>query len=411
MPRSHRRPDVSPWADAGSARRTYPERVTWLLRRRDPLLAAAFLVYGMAELVAGGDYEGRPEWPGAWPLPLVGLVLMTVPLAWRRSRPTASCAVVFATVAAYSLAVGAVEATSLFLAVLVACFSGTAYARRPWLVVGMAAAAMAAHDAVDPAVHGPGDWFWSAGFVAVALLLGAAVRTRQIRIFSLERDAERREREQQERVAQATAAERAAIARELHDIVAHAVSVIVVQAQAGVRSVRDDPDTTERLLETIETTGRSALDDLRRLLRLLSVEGQPVDPSPGLAHLADLVDRFRGAGLAVELELPDPLPRLSTAADLAAYRLVQEALTNTVRHAPGAPAGVVVACNGAEVEVSVTDAGSSSPPRDDLGAGRGLIGMRERVGLAGGRLLECGPTGQGFRVRAVLPQADEVAYA
>jgi signal transduction histidine kinase len=390
---------------------SYPERVSRLLRHRDPLLAAAFLVYGMAELAAGGDYEGRPEWPGPWPLALLAVVLMTVPLAWRRSRATASCAVVFGTVTAYSLAIGAVEATSLFLAVLVSCFSGTAYARRPWLVVGMAAAAMAAHNAVDPAVHGVGDWFWSAGFVAVALLLGAAVRTRQIRIFSLERDAERREREYRERVAEATAAERAAIARELHDIVAHAVSVIVVQAQAGVRSVRDDPDTAERLLTTIETTGRSALDDLRRLLRLLSVEGETVDPSPGLAHLDGLVDRFRDAGLAVELVLPEPLPGLSTAADLAAYRLVQEALTNTVRHAPGSPARVVVTTNSAEVEVTVTDSGSHSPPHDDLGTGRGLIGMRERVALAGGRLLECGPTGHGFRVRAALPLADEVAYA
>jgi signal transduction histidine kinase len=286
---------------------------------------------------------------------------------------------------------------------LVAVFSGTAYARRPSLVLVVAVVALTLHNLADPSVRTVADWFWSAGFLAVAVLLGGAVRSRQLRIVALEQDADTLARQYDERVAEATAAERAAIARELHDIVAHAVSVIVVQAQAGIRSADDDPVTTRMLLATIETTGRSALDDLRRLLQLLRADGEPVPASPGLHQLPALVDGFRRAGVSVSLHLPDHLPELSGVADLAAYRLVQEALTNTVRHTAGASARVEVVAHDASVEILVEDDGgaSSSPSLD--GSGRGLIGMRERVALAGGDILETGPGERGFRVRARLP--------
>ncbi len=373
-----------------------------LVRRRDPLLAGALLVFGLAELLLHEHYQGRPAWPGPTAASIVEACLLTTPLCWRRSHATRSSLAVLATVAVWSPVFGAVEATAGFLALLVSVFSGTAYARRPALVLGVAALALALHNAADPSVRTVVDWFWSAGFLAVAVLLGGAVRTRQLRIVSLERDAGTLAREYDERVAAATTAERAAISRELHDIVAHAVSVIVVQAQAGSRSLDDDPETTRSLLSTIETTGRSALEDLRRMLRVLSDDGPAVDPAPGLATVAALVDGFRDAGVAVDLELPDGLPRLSGAADLAAYRLVQEALTNAVRHAPGAATRVKVRVEGATVEVVVEDAGRGGPA-STTGAGRGLIGMRERVGLAGGALVEAGPTGHGFRVWARLP--------
>ena len=374
-----------------------------LVARRDELLAAALLAFGLAELLQREVYQGRAAWPGPWGAGLAQVVLLTAPLAWRRRRPAASAIVVMASAAVASLAWGAAESTAAFLAMLVALFSGTAYARRPAPVVAACLAGLAVHNAVDPSVASVVDWFWSAGFAVVAVLLGAAVRSRQLRIVSLTHHSDRLAREYDERVAAATAAERAAIARELHDVVAHAVSVIVIHAQAGSRAVDDDPATASRLLDTIEATGRSALADLRRLLRLLSSEDAPVDPSPGLAQLESLVAGFRLAGLDVALALPEPLPALSGAADLAAYRLVQEALTNTLRHAPRASAAVVAAVTEGGLELAVEDDGRGGPAPTSPGTGRGLIGMRERVTMAGGTLLESAPTGHGFRVRARLP--------
>jgi signal transduction histidine kinase len=378
-----------------------------LLRYRDTVLAVALLVFGLAELAFGETYQGRPAWPGPPWAAVVEACLLTLPLAVRRSRPMFSCCLVFGSVAVFSIAFGAVESTAGFLAMLVAAFSGTAYARRPYVVLVVACVALALHNIADPSVRTVADWFWSAGFLAVAVLLGGAVRTRQLRIVTLERHADTLAREYDERVAEATAAERAAIARELHDIVAHAVSVIVVQAQAGIRSVDDDPGTTRMLLSTIETTGRSALDDLRRLLELLRAEGEPVPASPGLHQLTALVDGFRRAGVSVSLSLPEEFPHLSGVADLAAYRLVQEALTNTVRHAAGASVRVEVVVDQPSVEILVEDDGHGSPPTSLDGSGRGLIGMRERVALAGGDLLESGPAPTGFRVRARLPVGEE----
>ena len=376
-----------------------------LFRRRDPLLAGALLVFGMAELVLHESYQGRPAWPGPTAASAVEACLLTIPLAWRRARATPSSLVVLGTVIVWSPVFGAVEASAGFLALLVAVFSGTAYARRPALVLVVAALALTLHNLADPSVRTVVDWFWSSGFLAVAVLLGGAVRTRQLRIVSLEQDADVLAQEYDERVAAATAAERSAISRELHDIVAHAVSVIVVQAQAAARSLDDDPETTRMLLSTIETTGRSALEDLRRLLRLLSDDDATVDPAPGLASVPGLVQGFRDMGVGVELDLPEQLPRLSGAADLAAYRLVQESLTNAVRHAPGAAVRVRVAVEGEQVEVLVEDDGGAATrhPSAFEGTGRGLIGMRERVTLAGGTLLATGPTGHGFRVWARLP--------
>jgi signal transduction histidine kinase len=378
-----------------------------LIARRDELLAAALFAFGLAELMLSETYQGRAAWPGPWWAGLAQVCLLTVPLAWRRRAPLASSLTILAAVAVSSLLWGAAESTAAFLSILVTVFSGTAYARQPRLVVVAAVASLAVHNLRDPSVATVVDWFWSAGFLVVAVLLGAAVRSRQLRIVSLQEDAETLSREYDERVAAATAAERAAIARELHDVVAHAVSVIVIQAQAGSRAVEDDdPTTAHGLLDTIESTGRSALADLRRLLRLLSTEDTPVDPSPGLAHLDSLVDGFEATGLQVSLSVPHPLPTLSGAADLAVYRLVQEALTNTLRHAEATQVVVDVTARSRVLDVVVEDDGHSRATPTTDGTGRGLIGMRERVTMAGGSLLETQPTGHGFRVRAQLPLED-----
>lgn len=397
--------DPMPGAGFGA----YPDRVDGLRRglvsSRDELLAAGLLAFALAELLLGEDYQGRAAWAGPMWAGLLQVALLTVPLAWRRRAPLASSLSILVAVAASSLLWGAAESTAAFLSILLTVFSGTAHARRPRLVVLAASASLAVHNLRDPSVATVVDWFWSAGFLAVAVLLAIAVRTRQLRIVALQEDAEILSGEYDERVAAATAAERAAIARELHDVVAHAVSVIVIQAQAGSRAVEDDAATARELLNTIESTGRSALADLRRLLRLLSTDDPPVDPSPGLAHLDSLVAGFQGTGLEVSVLLPDPLPTLSGAADLAAYRLVQEALTNTLRHAAATRVSIRVAVQAAALEITVEDDGQASHPSQTTdGSGRGLIGMRERVMMAGGSLLEACSTGHGFRVRAQLPR-------
>lgn len=388
---------------------------TRLLIHRDEILAVGLWGFGLAELVGHEVYQGREAWPGPWPAGLAQVCLLTLPLAWRRRAPLTSTVVIMTAVAGSSVWWGAAESTAAFLAMLVTVFSGVAYARRPWIAVAVSVAAVAVHNAYDPSVVSVVDWFWSAGFTVVAMLLGAAVRSRQTRIATLTQDAESAAREYDDRVAAATAAERAAIARELHDVVAHAVSVIVIHAQVGERAVDDDPETVRKMLGSIEASARSAMDDLRRLLRLLSVEDTPLDPSPGLAQLDALAAGFRDAGLAVSLDLPEPLPPLSGAADLAAYRLVQEALTNTLRHAPGARASVRATVRDGALELVAEDDGPGVAAGDEgpglvasptSGSGRGLIGMRERVSMAGGTVLAIGPSGDGFRVRARLPLTD-----
>ncbi|QTR06229.1 sensor histidine kinase [Saccharothrix algeriensis] len=216
------------------------------------------------------------------------------------------------------------------------------------------------------------------------------------------------ERDQQARLA--VGEERSRIARELHDVVAHAVSVMVVQADGAGYAIKSNPAMAEAAMRTIADTGRQALTELRGLLGVLRSEdrsGTQWAPQPGAADLTDLVENLRVAGLPVRLEVAGDLSALPTGLGLGVYRIVQEALTNTLKHAgSGASAVVRVAQVGEQVELEVADDGFGTP--HDLVAvsgGNGLIGMRERAGVLGGAL-EAGPNpGGGWRVRAVLPLA------
>ena len=201
----------------------------------------------------------------------------------------------------------------------------------------------------------------------------------------------------------AVAYERARIARELHDLVAHSMAVIVLQSQAAERVLDGDPAATRRALGAIEKTGRQGLVELRRMLDVLLVEeAESVDPRPGLDQLEELADRVRHAGLTVRVAVHGDARPLEPGMDLSAYRIVQEALTNVLKHAGRAATAVDVTYHRGSVELCVTDDGAATMSAPS-GQGRGLIGMRERALLFGGSL-EAGPapTG-GFRVRAVLP--------
>jgi signal transduction histidine kinase len=239
-------------------------------------------------------------------------------------------------------------------------------------------------------------------FIAAAWILGDNVRTKRAYYRELEERAERLEREREENVRRAAADEQERIARELHDVIAHSVSVMVVQAAAANDVFERQPERAREALRSIEESGRSALTELRRLLGIVRThERGRLDPQPGLAALEELIEQVRATGLEVELELDGELGELPSGVDLSAYRIVQEALTNTLKHAQATHAQVRLGRRAHELAIEVTDDGAG--PGKESANGHGLIGMQERVALLGG-VLETGPgESGGFAVRARFP--------
>jgi signal transduction histidine kinase len=209
--------------------------------------------------------------------------------------------------------------------------------------------------------------------------------------------------EQRELQAQAAVAvERGRIARELHDVIAHNVSMIVVQAGAAARVLEGEQPNVRGALEAIETTGRETVDEMRRLLGVLrrAEDDQALAPQPGLAALDTLVEQVREAGLPVDLKVEGTPTQLPPGLDLSAYRIAQEALTNALKHAGPAHAALTVTYARETVELEIRDDGAGSGSGG--GTGHGLVGMRERVALWGGKL-HVGPEADGWVVRASLP--------
>jgi signal transduction histidine kinase len=243
--------------------------------------------------------------------------------------------------------------------------------------------------------------------IVVVLGLGDWSRTRHRYAAAIEENARLLEAERDDRARRAVEDERERIARELHDIVTHHVSVIVIQAGAGLTALDRRPEQARTALEAIDRTSREALTDMRRMLGMLG-DSPGADearaPMPGLERLGELIEEVRAAGLPVELSIDGVRRPLDVGVELAAYRIVQEALTNALKHARGARAAVRLAYEPRAIDIEVTDQGGTG--RRDLGetgsGGRGLIGMRERVAAYGGDL-EAGPTPTGFRVHARLP--------
>jgi signal transduction histidine kinase len=215
------------------------------------------------------------------------------------------------------------------------------------------------------------------------------------------------EEEQQERARVAVAAERARIARELHDVISHNVSVMVLQAAAGADVFATHPERAREALGSIETAGREALAELRRLLSVVDAsadEGAGLAPPPGLSRLPELVERVRATGLDVSVTVTGDERELPAGIDFSAYRIVQEALTNTLKHGHAATARVDVRFGEQMLDVQIVDDGTAAARADArTGRGHGLIGMRERAAVFGGEL-QAGPRSQGgFVVRASIP--------
>ncbi|HEX6235338.1 MAG TPA: histidine kinase [Jiangellaceae bacterium] len=384
----------------------------WL--QRHPVVPDAALAAGLFALLTLPSAVGYD--PG-WPHLVLGGVMFAA-LVFRRVRPVESFAVVALT-GLVQWIVG-VTLSPVDGAVLLALYSIAAYgprwASRLGLAVGVLGAVLASQRYV---LVGGGSGSFVTGVMlytaaaAGAWALGDVRGLRQAYVTELLERARQAERERDQRAQIAAAEERARIAREMHDVGAHNLSVIVVQADGGRYAAQDDPQSAVSALETISTTGRRALAEMRRLLGILRTGGDAPDgdpqpgPQPGLDQVSDLLDSFRDAGLPVDLHVIGVPRELAEGQSLAAYRAVQEALTNVLKHAgPQARATVQLTYAGEILHIQVTDDGRGAATPD--GDGHGLSGMRERLAMYGGRL-DAGPaTGGGWRVAADLPYANGV---
>ena len=335
-------------------------------------------------------------------------LLWTLPLLWRRRYPLGAPVLVFATLAAEAFLPGDVTTESsvnAFALIGTFCVAGTHPDPRYALLGGgagfVAISSIVLNDA-DESTRQTAVAIFCLG--AAAWALGRALAERGRRAEVLEARAERVEREHEA----AVLSERARIAGELHDVIAHSVSVMTIQAGAARLMLDEDPQRAREPLEAVEETGHQALGEMRRLLGILrgGDEGERA-PQPGLAHLDALMEQVRSAGLPVELVREGTWKPVSPGVDLAAFRIVQEALTNVLKHAPGASASVLLRYAGGQLELEVTNGAGDRNGAGAESGGYGLIGMRQRVALYGGEL-ESGPRPDGgYRVAARIPLAEE----
>ena len=369
----------------------------------------------------------RPDGSDPTALILVLIALGAVVLLLRRHRPLLTAGAMAALMVACTSLTGTVGGFDLGMALAVYAVAARYPARVAWLVLlgldAVGAAAMWLWQVPVDTTRAPGPEavvatgelvsqmriISTSGLAVMSLLaiaIGISVRNRRLHVADLiERgNALARDRDQQAQLARA--AERSRIAREMHDVVAHSLSVMIALADGAGAALERAPDRSRKALDELSATGRSALADMRRVLGVLTEEDAPLTPQPGSPDLGELVERFRTAGLVVRTAgLADPLPA-DTGLQLAIYRIVQESLTNALRHAPGTlRVDVTLRSLPGHVEVEVVDHGATVPVQDAGGAGRGLVGMRERAGVYGGTI-EAGPWNDGWRVRAALPWKD-----
>jgi len=351
-------------------------------------------------LAVGADLQLLSEEPFAW-RGLLPVSFTCLPLVLRRRYPLAAHAVQIAAAVLTARQPVALSLVAIFIGVYsVAVYSRWRWPYLVWLVIGAATLGILFPESAPsmPAwalqlVGGFGLW-----------LAGNSVRQRGLRAAMLEERAKQLERERELSMRVARADERERIARELHDVVAHSVSIMVVQAGAARTLIGTQPRQSVDALLAVESSGREALRELRHLLGLLTApdDGPALAPQPGLDQLQPLLARMAQAGLPVELQVHGRQRPLPAGLDLTAYRIVQEALTNVLKYATGARTEIRLDFSEDELALEVTDSGGV-PSNGASGSGRGLIGMRERVSMYGGEL-DVGPIAEGgFRVRARLP--------
>jgi signal transduction histidine kinase len=336
-------------------------------------------------------------------------IALCVPFVFHRRFPVAAitvacCALVLYAVGRYSAYPG------LPIFVLVAGISLHSTRRKALLAAGLGAVALSVGVWLQPErVATASTWVASLLAVAVAWLWGENLRNRRARWAAMEERARRLEAEREERDRQAVTDERLRIARELHDVVAHSMSVIAVQSGVANHVIDSRPAQARQALATIEATSRSALVELRRLLGVLRQGDDPVaslEPNPGMAEIGRLAEQIRSAGVEVELKVEGEPGDLPPGVDLSAFRIAQEGLTNVLKHGGGV-ARMLVRYSPGAVAVEIADDGRAGTVDEAAGegTGHGLIGMRERVAVFGGELTAGPVPGGGYRMAARLPYA------
>ena len=380
--------------------------------RRSPVRDAVYAVVMTVISVLGAYAEAHPRQvsdqipagTSAAHTPTAALLLVVLAglvLIGRNQWPLAVYAVSVGAVTLYS-ALGYVNGAALLLPV-VAVYTLATKVTPPLAIAGLMTAT-GLNNAFGPT---GGDFWVIPGVIGVACLGGIAVASRRAYVTSIQA---RAEQEARRRIDD----ERLRIARDLHDVVAHTMATINVQASAAAQLLTDRPEAAAEALQTIRAASKDGLRELRTILNVLrrADEAEPTQPAPGLAQLGPLIDRAGLAGLPATLTVTGPPRPLPVAVELAAYRIVQESLTNTIRHAGQATATVTLAYRDTDLLIEVTDTGrgpalgaarEADPAERGAGSGHGLAGMRERAASVGGAI-EAGPRAAGgFRVAARLP--------
>lgn len=379
----------------------------WLDRYLDVALGIVVVVISLGTMLVAPIAIGTmPPW-----LAVVVTAVTGVAIALRRRWPVAVLAVIAVVIIVQQAYGASLNFGSLAAVIALFTVASDTPRRTSLVVLALLPAYLLAADLMYAAVHPlttevlVGQFISAVVIFAIVWLAGDSLRSRRARMRELEDRAERLEREQAERARVAVQAERAVIARELHDIVAHSVSVMVVQAAAARRVVDDQPDDARAAMASIETTGREALSEMRRLLGVLrSDDGPaPLEPQQGLASIGTVIAGADRAGVVVELVVEGEPRTLPPGLDLTAYRIVQEALTNTVKHAAPAHATVRIRYEPDALDLDITDDGSRPAGPETLAGGHGLIGMEERVRLYGGDFAAGPRQPKGFGIAVHLP--------
>jgi signal transduction histidine kinase len=354
-----------------------------------------------APLTAGSQIAA---WSGTFRGPVgVNALLalaMTVPLFWRRSRPLPVLSVVVAVVGIQALVFGATETAAVLLPLLAAVYSAAAYGGPAYVVASIALLGIVVHDLRDPLVDSPSQAWFSPLVTTAVFAVGRVVHSRRCQAEEAVARAAAAERDREQAIADAVESEQRRLGREVHDVVAHSISVMALHAGAAEQVLDRSPERAREALRLIQRTGHDAA---REMGRLLSHEGgESREPLPSMSAVPELLGRVRAAGLDVDMIVEGARRDMTPALDLSLFRIVQEGLTNALKHAPSARTTVRVRYDKDAVSVEVLSEGPTAR-HENGSAGRGLRGIAERVDAVGGRL-EAGPySPSGWRLAAVVP--------
>jgi len=357
------------------------------LPRADIALALLLAVLAVVDAFVG-------DWRGPHVVNAVVAPVMALSLAWRRRYPVGVLAFNVVSIAALSVAFGGSETSTAVFIMVAAVFSAAAHGDKPVATVVLSVVTAAVQTSLDPQVHTFGDATWDVILLSVTLVVGFGQHSRNAAV----------ERNQELLASAAADDERRRIARELHDIISHSLGVLVLQAGAAEQVLERNPERAREVLRSIRATGQEAIGEMGTLLGV--IRGEAVasrEPQPSLADVDKLVTKMGEAGLEVGMEIQGERRALSPALELSAYRIVQEGLTNALKHAGSAHARVVLRYGADELEIEVANDGSANGNGGGRGSRRGLAGISERVAVFGGHL-DAGPRPDGgWALRAGFP--------